>query len=78
MRKSRTFRELKIKETGDPNAQIQIWDWRYYSNQLKKAKYDIDAEQLRVYFPYQRVLEGMFNIYQSIFGLKFQRIEASL
>src|SRR5262249_23931962 len=29
------FRKLKIKETGDPNAQINIWDWRYFSNQLK-------------------------------------------
>ena len=70
------FRRIKVQETGDPNAQIRIWDWRYFSNQLKKAKYDIDAEQLRVYFPYQRVLEGMFNLYQTIFGLKFQRVEA--
>jgi len=70
------FRQLKVKETGDPNAQIQIWDWRYFSNQLKKAKYDIDAEQLRVYFPYQNVLEGMFSIYQTIFGLQFERVEA--
>lgn len=69
------FRQLKVKETGDPNAQIHVWDWRYYNNQLKKQKYDIDAEQLRVYFPYQRVLDGMFRIYQSIFGLKFERVE---
>jgi len=70
------FRQIKVKEAGDPNAQIRIWDWRYFSNQLKKAKYDIDAEQLRVYFPYQRVLEGMFTIYQRIFGLKFERVDA--
>src|SRR5258706_7833627 len=70
------FRKIKVKETGDANAQINIWDWRYFSNQLKKEKYTVDAEQLRVYFPYQRVLEGMFNIYQSIFGLKFERFEA--
>jgi thimet oligopeptidase len=69
------YREIKVRETGDPNAQIYIWDWRYYSNQLKKEKYTVDAEQLRVYFPYQRVLEGMFHIYQSIFGLKFERVE---
>jgi thimet oligopeptidase len=69
------FRKLKIKESGDPKAQIQIWDWRYFSNQLKKEKYTVDAEQLRVYFPYQPVLEGMFKIYQSNFGLKFQRVE---
>ncbi len=70
------FRTLKAKETGDPNAQIHLWDWRYYANQLKKQKYAVDAEQLRVYFPMERVLEGMFTIYQRIFSLKFERLEA--
>jgi thimet oligopeptidase len=70
------FRPLKVKETGDTNAQIYIWDWRYFSNQLKKDKYNVDAEQLRVYFPYQRVLDGMFTIYQRIFGLKFEAVQA--
>jgi len=69
------FRQLKAKETGNANAQLYVWDWRYYSNQLKKEKYNVDAEQLRVYFPYQRVLDGMFAIYQRIFGLKFERLE---
>jgi thimet oligopeptidase len=69
------FRQLKVKETGDPKAQIHVWDWRYFSNQLKKEKYNVDAEQLRVYFPYQHVLDGMFAIYQNIFGLKFERVE---
>jgi thimet oligopeptidase len=69
------YQKLKAKETGDPKAKLQIWDWRYYSNQLKKEKYTVDAEQLRVYFPYQRVLEGMFAIYQKIFGLKFERLD---
>jgi len=69
------YRKIKVKETGDDNARINIWDWRYFSNQLKKEKYTIDAEQLRVYFPYQRVLDGMFRIYQRIFGLKFDRVE---
>ena len=70
------FRDLKIAETGDTNAIVKAWDWRYYANQLKKTKYNVDAEQLRVYFPYQNVLEGMFKIYQRIFGLKFERVEA--
>jgi len=70
------FRAMKAKDTGDTNAQIYLWDWRYYANQLKKQKYTVDEEALRVYFPYQSVLEGMFRIYQRIFGLKFQQIEA--
>jgi oligopeptidase A len=70
------LRKLKVAETKDPNAQINIWDWRYYQNQLKKEKYTVDTEALRVYFPFQRTLEGMFDIYQSIFGLKFTKIIA--
>lgn len=69
------MRALKVAETGDPAAQIHIWDWRYYANQLKKQKYDVDAEALRVYFPYQAVLDGMFRIYQHIFRLRFERVE---
>jgi len=69
------IRQIKSQETGDTNATVKVWDWRYCVNQLKKQKYDVDAEQLRVYFPYQRVLDGMFAIYQRIFGLKFERVE---
>ncbi len=69
------YRALKVKETGDQNAKINIWDWRLYANELKKQKYNVDEEALKVYFPYQRVLDGMFSIYQSIFGLKFDRLE---
>jgi len=68
------LRKLKAEESKDPNAKIYIWDWRYFQTQLKKEKYTIDPEALRVYFPFQHALEGMFNIYQSIFGLKFTKI----
>jgi thimet oligopeptidase len=70
------FRKLKVRETGDANAKINLWDWRYYADQLKKEKYTVDAEQLRVYFPLQRCLDGMFTIYQRIFGLKFEQVAA--
>jgi thimet oligopeptidase len=69
------FRKMKVAQTGDANAKINIWDWRYFANQLKIEKYNVDAEQLRVYFPFQHVLDGMFSIYQRIFGLKFERVE---
>ncbi len=68
------LQKLKAADTDDPNARIMAWDWRYYSNQRNKQKYDVDKEALRAYFPFQKVLDGMFNIYQSIFGLKFEKI----
>src|SRR5438067_4940750 len=70
------LQKLKAAETHDPNARIMVWDWHYYANQRDKQKYAVDKEALRAYFPFQRVLDGMFNIYQSIFGLKFEKIAA--
>ena len=70
------IQKMKAVDTKDPNAKIGVWDWRYYDNRLVKQKYAVDKEALRDFFPFQRVLEGMFNIYQSIFGLKFEKIAA--
>src|SRR6266567_2017560 len=70
------FQKMKAEDMHNPDAKIMVWDWRYYSNQRNKQKYDVDKEALRAYFPFQRVLDGMFNIYQSIFGLKFEKIAA--
>jgi len=70
------LQKLKTADTNDPNAKIEVWDWRYYSNQRDKQKYAVDKEALRAYFPFKKVLDGMFNIYQNIFGLKFEKIVA--
>ena len=69
------LRQLKSAETGVADVPLEPWDASYYMNQLKKQRYDVDAEQLRVYFPYQATLDGMFAIYQRIFGLKFTEVQ---
>ena len=71
-----TLQTMKADDTHNPNAVIDTWDWRYYDNQLNKQKYAVNKEELRNYFPFQRVLEGMFRIYQDIFGLKFEQVTA--
>jgi thimet oligopeptidase len=70
------LQKLKAADTNDPNTKMEVWDWRYYSNQRNKQQYSVDKEALRAYFPFQKVLDGMFHIYQSIFGLKFEKITA--
>lgn len=70
------FRRIKGEDEGMESGPISLVDWRYYANQLKKQKYTVDAEQLRVYFPMDRVLKGMFRTYQNIFGLRFEEVEA--
>jgi len=71
-----TLRQLKATHTHQPDAKLELSDISYYTNLLKKQKYAIDTEALRVYFPYQATLEGMFSIYQKIFSLKFTPVEA--
>jgi thimet oligopeptidase len=68
------LQKMKAEDTHDPKVQIDWWDWRYYDNQLVKQKYAVDKEELRNYFPFQKVLQGMFDTYQNIFGLKFYQI----
>src|SRR6185436_20598699 len=40
-----------------------------------KERYTVDAEQLRVYFPLDKTLHGMFDIYETLFGLKIRRLD---
>ncbi len=70
-----TLRQLKAAKTGQPDAKLEPWDITYYQNQLKKERYAVDTEQLRVFFPYQATLQGMFAIYEKIFGLKFTQVQ---
>src|SRR5438034_6835409 len=48
------LQKMKAADTNDPSAKIEVWDWRYYSNQRNKQKYAVDKEALRAYFPFQK------------------------
>lgn len=70
-----TLRALKAAHTGQADAKLNPWDYAYYTNRLLKERYAVDAESLRVFFPYEATLRGMFAIYERIFGLKFTQVE---
>ena len=50
---------------------INIWDWRFYHNELLKTKFAVDEFEVAKYFPLDAVLDGMFGVYQHILGVKF-------
>ncbi len=53
--------------------QLQPWDWQYYSEQVRKAKYDLDESQIKPYFELNRVLEdGVFYAANKLYGITFQ------
>ncbi len=51
---------------------LRGWDWRYYTEKVRKAKYDIDEDALRPYFEVNAVREGVFGLANKLFGLKFE------
>jgi peptidyl-dipeptidase Dcp len=53
--------------------QLAAWDWWYYAEKLKKAKYDFDDEALRPYFELDAVREGAFAVANRLFGITFEK-----
>lgn len=69
------YRQLKVKATGDTSAEIHLHDYRYFQNHYQKEAFSVDKEALRHFFPYQKVLEGMFTIFGDLFGLDIEPFE---
>ena len=55
-------------------SKIQPWDWAYYAEKVRKAKYALDEEALRPYFQMENVREGVFAVASRLFGLKFEKL----
>ncbi len=51
-------------------GKLQVWDIAYYSEKLRKHKFDFSQEQLKPYFAVPSVLSGMFNLVQRLYGLQ--------
>ena len=51
--------------------ELQRWDFSYWSEKLKKQKYSFDAELLRPYFQLDKVRQGIFDLYNTLYGVKF-------
>ena len=62
-----------IKSQGS-NFEVQPWDWNFYSEQVRKAKYDLDENQIKPYFEVTTVLEkGVFYAAEKFYGLTFKK-----
>ncbi|WP_163933935.1 oligopeptidase A [Paraferrimonas sp. SM1919] len=53
-------------------GELQPWDYSYFAEKLKQHKYEISQEELRPYFPEEKVLHGLFYTVSRLFGIKIQ------
>jgi thimet oligopeptidase len=70
------LKKAKASVAGSTSPDLKLWDWYFVSALLQKQKYNIDTEALRVYFPFNRVLDGMFKIYEHIFQIEIRPVDA--
>jgi len=56
-------------------GELEGWDWRYYVEKVRKARFDLDEEQLRPYFEFNAVKSGAFRLATNLFGLSFNELD---
>lgn len=62
-----------INETEAEPFELASWDWLYYTEKLRKLRYDLDANQLKPYFELNRVLnDGVFYMAEQLYGVTFE------
>jgi peptidyl-dipeptidase Dcp len=54
------------------DEELRGWDWRYYTEKLRKARYDFDEETLRPYFEVNAVRDGVFAMSTALWGITFE------
>ncbi|MFN0136132.1 MAG: M3 family metallopeptidase [Phycisphaerae bacterium] len=70
------FTAAKREETKDADAKLMPWDQVYYENYLRKTKYAVDSEKVKEYFPMEAVVNGLFGVTQSLYGIEYRDITA--
>ena len=72
----RDFEELKRYALEAHGVKkLEAWDIAYYSEKLQQAKYQISQEDLRPYFPETRLVPGMFEVVERLYGLKITDVK---
>jgi thimet oligopeptidase len=66
----------KRAKTANRRAELYPWDASYYQEIVRKEKYAVDSEKVREYFPIERVVDGLFSITQSLYGLEYRDVTA--
>ncbi|MCE1200021.1 MAG: M3 family metallopeptidase [Marinilabiliales bacterium] len=65
----------KMIDSDGGKFKLASWDWWYYAEKVRKAKYDLDEEQVRPYFELNNVRNGAFAVAGKLYGLTFKQLQ---
>ena len=64
----------KLASAEATPVKLESWDWWYYAEKVRKAKFDLDQEELRPYFQADSVMQGAFWTANQLYGLTFEAL----
>ena len=67
----KAYLKLQEETTGQQADEMTAWNLPYWSNQYKKKYYQVDDDKIKEYFPEDKVISGMFEVFGSLFGITF-------
>ncbi len=70
------LQNYKASKTNTSSAPLQPWEVAYWTEKQRKELYDFDDEALRPYFPVTQVMEGLFSLTSTLFGIEITPAEA--
>ena len=65
----------KLMDKEGKGEKLEPWDWWYYTEKLRKEKYDLDEEEIKPYFKLENVRDGAFMVANKLYGLTFKQLE---
>ena len=67
---------LTLKKELEPGAdRVEPWDLAYLTEQERKRRFALDNEEIRKYFPFEQVVQGMFDRFGPLFGIRFSEVK---
>lgn len=64
-----------LAQSKGDNIVIEPWDWRYYSDQVRMARHNLDEAVIKPYFQLDRIIEASFETAHRLFGLSFKELK---
>ena len=64
--------QAQIKAEGD-SFDLEPWDWWYYTERVRRVRFDLDEEEVKPYFLLENVRDGAFEVARKLYGIAFRR-----
>lgn len=66
---------LEMAQSLGENHPIEAWDWRFYSEKVRKAEHDLDEAELKPYLQLDKIIEAAFDTATRLFGVTFRELD---